>query len=278
MKRFFNIILRAVSDLSFYHNDLPQLQLKTVLLHYCIFALGIGFCVGLRWSVFTQPAVSTSTQTALAELAQQLPTDLTLIWDGTRLTSTPTAFSLEYPAGSSSFVQNNEFPEKFMSVTTDADLNNAALITITSTEVRILQAPQDPYIEQLSTVLGSESQRLTNADIQTNLPKAQEIIGDIFHAMAWAAPIASSILLVIQRLVQASIIALVLRLIGLLAGDKRSFASSYALVLLLFIPAELLFFVTERVFSLGYPSIFSMSVITYYAIIVLTRPQTLQTR
>ena len=280
MKQVITNYLSAIIDFSFYQNSLPLLSFKNTFLSYLGFAVVVSALLAARYSLYLLPQVREAWPAAVEQVVQSLPQDRTLRWTGTELESTPEYFSVPYPAAFRINATEFQLPQSLLIVDTRDDQtvpeSETAVVKLTPSMISLWQGSGSNQEQQLSELLEQEEYSITTTDVQNGAPQATTAGLNLLDTVQVILPPLFILYFCMQRTFHAFFTAALFALFNSAMGRKRPFMNTVQLTFWIFIPAEIIYQVTRLGFGLHFEAIFSLTVVTYYAMIVWNTPQEVQ--
>lgn len=270
MKRFFTYPFQAITDLQFYQQTLPKLSILQSLGYFIVFYIVVGGIAAFYWLTTRLPEYQTGWTQTTAELSAQLPEQLELQWSGQVLQSSPSAVVIAYPTVWQLDASTLELPDALLQLDTkqNGTATQSAVVSITAREMRIWQQERESETIPLTELLSSEAWQITGQQLKSIVPQATAFGHQLLNNAYWIYPPLHIFSVLITRILQASVAAVVLSLVSKVTGIPLSVAAAFKLLLWIFIPAELVVRFTQIGLGSTPPSLFSLSVLAYYFCIV----------
>lgn len=239
MHTFAHVITGSVTDLNYYVSVLNtpfRFSLKVIASFYMV----LGLLLSVGFTLVELPQLSQNLDAARAELVEKYPSDLSLDWDGEKLSSTWETFQVPYP---SSFSPLETAPKNLAEVntaTTDGPTNSNALIYINQKNMYINSLQGNWSDSPILNLVGGEPQHVGRDEILKFAESSKTVQQDFLMSLPFLALLYFTIGTLFLRMLMIVFNALIVQFSFQLMNKPLSYKKVYQLSLHILIPTELI--------------------------------------
>lgn len=265
MKNILTYWIQACTSLDLY-KKLDQLTLRRVIIYYLVFLVILNGLYSSFVIYKELPRKKAQLTTLLTDAAKYFPSDVTVKWTGSELTSTAPIIVKEYPQLVAEMIPRESLPNTFFALSS----STSAFIRVSNIEVTFTAQDQPLASIPLGDFLTSGEVTVTSKNAQATLWQLFAITQEMIISTILAGGLAFTALVSISRIFSLVFELFFIFILQKILGGSLSLVTMGKYIVTVSIPAELISTLVTAALPQSTLPMYSLTLWIYLGIVLIT--------